>query len=160
VRPVSVCALGAVSCLLVLPTMEAASAAPGFGSRGSGAHSRPFVVHRPAARNRSGHHGLRRHVRFHHFHRFRGHHGFAGGWPGYVDGVYAPFAPAVFDEPVREREALPSGPHVPLVVGIREAPAARPAIYIIGHKERRLRGSRGGAEPESGPQVIHVTPGR
>jgi hypothetical protein len=160
VRPISACALAAALCLLAFP-IEPASAAPHARGRSHVVHGHAFAPHVP--RIRVGHHGLRRHARFNRFNR---HHGFAGGWPGYFDGSAAPYAPALLGDPgPAEVAAVPSVLELPLLVGIREAPAAQPAIIAVGPRRARARSSKaGGARSAeyvaSGPLVIQLAPGR
>jgi hypothetical protein len=105
------------------------------------------------------HRGLHRHARFHRFNR---HH----GWPGYVDWGYAPFASGFVGtaEPPTI-DASHAAAQVPVVVGIREAPAAAPAIIIVGRKGARVRSSKTNASrtvryAASGPLIIQIAPGR
>jgi hypothetical protein len=160
VRPVSVCALAAACCLFILPTIDPASAAP--WGRGHAVHSHRFVPPHAAAHRGALHRGVHRHARFHRLNR---HHGFAGGWPGFVDAGYAPFASGfVYGAEPFATDALASVPQVPVVVGIREAPAAQPAIIVIGRNRARVRSSRGEAArtryAASSPLIIQIAPTR
>ena len=117
----------------------------------------------PVAHRGALHRGVRRDARFHRFDR---HHGFAGGWPGYVDWGYAPFASGFIGtaEPPTI-DASHAAAQVPVVVGIREAPAAAPAIIVVGRKGARVRSSKTKATPAahyaaSGPLIIQIAPGR
>jgi hypothetical protein len=113
------------------------------------------------ARSRVGHRGQPRHARFNRFNR---HHGFAGGWPGYFDDFAAPYAPAFLGRPgPAEVAAVPSVLDLPVLVGIREAPAAQPAIIAVGpHRARssKARGTRSAQHAAPGPLVIELAPGR
>ena len=160
-RPASACALAAACCLSIFPTIDPACAAP----RGSGhaVHGHRFVPLHPVARHGALHRRVHGHARFHRLNR---HHGFAGRWPGFVDGGYAPFASGFVDgaEPF-PRDALASGPQVPVVLGIREAPAAQPAIIIIGRDGAGVRSSkrkvtRAAHYAASGPLIIQIAPTR
>jgi hypothetical protein len=87
----------------------------------------------------------RRHGRF---------HGLAGsGWPGYLDWGGASLTPTLLDGPDRARvdiAAMPSLVDLPVLVGIREAPAAEPAVLVVGHNRARPRSS---AKPRGGPMA-------
>jgi hypothetical protein len=160
VRPVSACALAAAFCLLALP-IEPASAAPHAPGRGHVVHRHIFVAPH-VARTRAGHHGLHRHARSNRFNR---HHGFAGGWPGYFDGFAAPYAPALLgDSGPAEVAAVPSVLELPVLVGIREAAAAQPAIIAVGPHRARSANARGAMRSAQyaapGPLVIELAPGR
>jgi hypothetical protein len=162
VRPVSAWALGATCCLLMLPTIDTASAAAQRWGGGHAVHAHRVVPH-PVAHRGALHRGVHRHARFHRFHR---HHGFAGGWPGYVDWGYAPFASGFVGtaEPPAI-DASHSSAQVPVVVGIREAPAAEPMIIVVGRNGARVRSSKTSATrtaryAASGPLIIQIAPGR
>jgi len=103
---------------------------------------------------------VHRHARFHRFHR---HHGFAGGWPGYVDAPFASGFVGTAEPPTID--ASHAAAQVPVVLGIREAPAAAPAIIIVGRKGARVRSSKTRATrtaryAASGPLIIQIAPGR
>ena len=159
-RPVSACALAAACCLSILPTLDPASAGPQMRGSGHGVHAHRFGPAHHAAR-RSVHRGFHRHARFH---RFPRRHGFAGAWPGYGDWGYAPFAAGFIEAAEAPAvDAFPSVPQVPVVVGIREAPAAQPAIIAVGRNGARVRSSkakRGAQYAASGPLIIQVAPSR
>jgi hypothetical protein len=100
------------------------------------------------------------------FHRLNRHHGFAGGWPGIVDWDYAPFASGFVGTPEPPTiDASYSAAQVPVVVGIREAPAAEPAIIVVGRNGARVRSSKTEATQAaqyaaSGPRIIQIAPTR
>ena len=160
-RPVSACALAAACCLFILPTIDPASAAP--WGRGHAVHSHRFVPPHALAHRGALHRGVHRHARFHRLNR---HHGFAGGWPGFVDWGYAPFASGFVGTPEPPTiDASYSAAQVPVVVGIREAPAAEPAIIVVGRNGARVRGSKTRAirtvrYAASGPLIIQIAPTR
>ena len=160
-RPVSACAVAAACCLFILPTVDPASAAP--WGRGHAVHSHGFVPLHPVAHRGALHRGVHRDARFHRFDR---HHGFAGGWPGYVDWGYAPFASGFVGtaEPPTI-DASHAAAQVPVVLGIREAPAAAPAIIIVGRRGARVRSSKTSSSrtvryAASGPLIIQIAPTR
>jgi hypothetical protein len=161
VRPVSACALAAAFCFLALP-IEPASAAPHARGRSHVVHGHAFVAPH-LAHSGAEHHGLRRHARFH---RFNHHHGFSGGWPGAFDGFAVPYAPALLgDSGPAEVAAVPSVLDLPVLVGIREAPAAQPAIIAVGpHRARgrssNAQGMRSAQYAAPGPLIIELGPAR
>lgn len=161
-RPVSAWAVAAACCLFILPTIDPASAAAQRRGGGHAVHAHRVVPH-PVAHRGALHRGAHRHARIHRFDR---HHGFAGGRPGYVDWGYAPFAsgfvgtaePPTFD-------ASHAAAQVPVVVGIREAPAAEPVIIVVGRIGARVRSSKTRATrtvryAASGPLIIQIAPTR
>ena len=162
-RPVSAWALAAACCLFILPTIDPASAAAQRRGRGHAVHAPRVVPPHAVAHRGALHRGVHRHARFHRFNR---RHGFAGGWPGYVDWGYAPFASGFVDtaEPPTI-DASHSAAQVPVVVGIREAPAAEPAIIVVGRNGARVRSSKKKATrtaryAASGPLIIQIAPTR
>jgi hypothetical protein len=163
VRPVSAWALAAACCLFILPTIGPASAAAQRRGGGHAVHAHRVVPPHPVAHRGALHRGVHRDARFHRFDR---HHGFAGGWPGYVDWGYAPFASGFVGaaEPPTI-DASHSAAQVPVVVGIREAPAAEPAIIVVGRNGARVRSSKTEATQAaqyaaSGPRIIQIAPTR
>ena len=162
-RPVSAWALAAACCLFILPTIGPASAAAQRRGGGHAVHAHRVVPPHPVAHPGALHRGVHRHARFHRLDR---HHGFAGGWPGYVDWGYAPFASGFVGtaEPPTI-DAAHSAAQVPVVVGIREAPAAEPAIIVVGRNGARVRSSKTKATrtvryAASGPLIIQIAPTR
>jgi hypothetical protein len=139
--------------------MEPAAAAPHPRGRSQVVHAHAFVAPH-LARSRAGHHRLYRHA------RFKRHHGFAGGWPGYFDDFAAPYAPAFLGRlGPAEVAAVPSLLELPVLVGVRQAPAAQPAIIAVGpHRARvrssKARGTRSAQHAAPGPLVIELAPGR
>ena len=161
-RPVSAWALAAACCLFIVPTIDPASAAQRRG-RGHAVHAYRVVPSHPMAHRGALNRGEHRHARFHRFNR---HHGFAGGWPGYVDWGYAPFASGFIGtaEPPTI-DASHAAAQVPVVVGIREAPAAEPMIIVVDRNGARVRSSKTKATrtvryAASGPRIIQIVPTR
>jgi hypothetical protein len=163
VRPASAWALAAACCLFILPTIDPASAAAQRRGGGHAVHAYRVVPPHLVAHRGAAHRGVHRHARFHRFDR---HHGFAGGWPGYVDWGYAPFASGFVGtaEPPTI-DASHAAAQVPVVVGIREAPAAEPVIIVVGRNGARVRSSKTRATrtvryAASGPLIIQIAPTR